>query len=536
MAARILHLSDLHIAVERESIEIQEALGIAVRKVLAGQSLDAVCITGDVFDSSDASTDEVIALFFELHAAMLAAHGPVPTIVVPGNHDRRRSGVFGPHDSVLFSELSAACKRRGVAVYVAGCRGPQRAEIVPAGLHGLDAIVATYDSTVLNRGWISAGGDIRQDDLLYLASRVGPGAQPLLLLTHHHLVSTPLTDVGQIDTHGRSGWERFVVGRVIPSLISNMDREEITMTALGAGSALTTLHTFGRRVVVLHGHKHYPTARVLLAPDPSDGDVVLLSAGSAGREQAWTSATVEGTGKLWPSFNLLELADDGALHVRTHAFDPKPRHHTEPDALSPVRALIELHGAGERWTVRPRTPLSAPVVEVLEDRAEYTLVASGDRERWDLHAVRTLRSTSVVTQQERIEAAPRAKVVRILDAGERRTEDVPFTLHVSSQSPAQYHLAGGVCRSVAGAARAYGKGTAFEWVGLVNRKPSQSAVLELRGLPDTTEVFASLTDLSTGQERPLALERDGDGVRARVRDCRARQLLRIYWMLEGGGA
>ena len=56
---------------------------------------------------------------------------------------------------------------------------------------------------------------------------------------------------------------RWSVEHLLPTLIANADREEMTMTALGAGTALSTLHALNRAVLVLHGHKHYATARML---------------------------------------------------------------------------------------------------------------------------------------------------------------------------------------------------------------------------------------------------------------------------------
>ena len=74
-----------------------------------------------------------------------------------------------------------------------------------------------------------------------------------------------------ISTRGRPPLQKLLVGRVLPWLVANGDREELTMTALGAGSALTTLQTLGRAVLVLHGHKHYATARLLKGLEADDG-------------------------------------------------------------------------------------------------------------------------------------------------------------------------------------------------------------------------------------------------------------------------
>src|SRR4029077_19609617 len=125
----------------------------------------------------------------------------------------------------------------------------------------------------------------RLEDLLMAHARLPRDGRPVLVLTHHHLIPTPLTDVSHIDSSSASRFARWVVRTVLPTLVSYGDREELTMTALGAGTALTTLHTLGRAVLLLHGHKHVPTARLVTGMSDGCGDVLIASAGSAGTRE-----------------------------------------------------------------------------------------------------------------------------------------------------------------------------------------------------------------------------------------------------------
>jgi len=75
----------------------------------------------------------------------------------------------------------------------------------------------------------------------------------------------------------------------------------------------------------------------------------------------------------------------------------------------------------------------------------------------------------------------------------------------------------------------------------MNRYVCRKARLEVTGLGKIAKsAFASATDLGTGLERPLRVDRSGDGgngsdgamMAANLDDCPARTLLRIYWPLE----
>src|SRR6201999_4085471 len=122
---------------------------------------------------------------------------------------------------------------------------------------------------------------------------------------------TPITDVSHVASVGAPRLARWFVGTALPLLVSNADREELTMTALGAGTALSTLHSLGRAVLLLHGHKHVPTARLLSGMTRTCGDVLLASAGSGGRREALSGLGHPEAARLWPSFNSVELSSAG---------------------------------------------------------------------------------------------------------------------------------------------------------------------------------------------------------------------------------
>jgi 3',5'-cyclic AMP phosphodiesterase CpdA len=530
---RIIHISDLHIAETPRSAEILRQLPSALSTYLrtsAGPAVASVFITGDIFDSSDYDRTTAMARFADLYGSLMAAlPRPVPVIVLPGNHDRRKAGVIGGHDPTLFLALVDAAKAvQQAPVFVAGGHRI-RAEIVPLANHGTTAYVSTYDSTVLWKGLFSAGGELRQDDLLWLLSSLNRARDleaPLILLTHHHLIPTPLTDVGRVDVQGRGSLSRLMIHKVLPLLVSNSDHEELTMTALGAGSALSTLHGVRRPVVVLHGHKHYPAARLLIGAAPGENDVLILAAGSAGVAEPWSLTDGRDTGHLWPSFNVIDLAPDDSLTARTVAFSPFD------GRLAPARELVDVRRRGLRWEPGPDATEPAVTPELASNRADFVLEDAGTR--WHLRGRRVLTAlgSAPVSYVEEVQGAPGASATDIVD-GERRTSDaVPFHLSVSTaRSESSYFVQNGLCKNADAAERAYGKGTAFEWVGLVNRVPSCEAVLRLTGLPEGADVFASLTDMTTGREHVVPVASEGGGHTVACRPCAARCMLRLYFVL-----
>src|SRR5262249_44854216 len=140
---------------------------------------------------------------------------------------------------------------------------------------------------------------------------------------------------------------RLFVKHALPRVVSFGDREELSMTAFGAGTALSMLHALGRAVVVLHGHKHYPTARVLHGTRAGEGDILITSAGSAGTMQVYEPTSPAEAVQLWPSFNTVALSE-GRITVCTTFFSPR-----DPAATAFVRPLAHAFREGARWHVWP---------------------------------------------------------------------------------------------------------------------------------------------------------------------------------------
>ena len=491
----------------------------------AADARAAIVVTGDVFDSA-ASAASLIDDFLGLHARMLHAVGAdAPTIVLPGNHDRRLLGILGPHREHPFHALAGALAgRRGV--FVAGTRTPFLAQLVPAELHGLPAHVMTYDSSYLPRGLVGAGGTIRLEDLLQVHAQIPRDDLPLLLLVHHHLVPTPVTDISAVDRTSVPRVARWLLDTAVPALVSNADREELTMTALGAGTALSALHTFGRPVLLLHGHKHVPTGRLVRGMTGECGDVLLASAGTAGRRELVHATRDPDAARLWPSFNVVAFGE-GAVRVDAVSFSPKRN-------MRPAirRVVAHVRRNGFKWELepmafRPRDP--AP--RVRRDEARYVLSPSPRHPgRWDLACERE------------VELVPGANLRRYIDfvhalpplrARGRASRRMARRIDLKPNGTVWHEIPSALCRTLAEGAKRYGVGTAFEWVGLLSRYGASRAALRLASANVGRLVpFASMTDLATGRERPLRIEADDSGWTAVADECAPRTLLRLYWPLD----
>jgi hypothetical protein len=354
-----------------------------------------------------------------------------------------------------------------------------------------------------------------------------------LFLLHHHLVPTPITDLGAIEVEEHtSRLLRWSIERALPTLVANADREELTMTALGAGTALSTLHTLGRAVLVLHGHKHYATSRLLDGMAAGHGDVLVVSAGSCGTAQRWSSGETQNAARLWPSFNVIEW-DEPHLRIDSVSFPWKGG--TGPIALHPlVRALRD----GATWHVEKQVPdvEGAGPPELEHNISFIRLAEHGSRYpgRWDYHCERDISSSGkLVRYVETVEGAPAGRCfIEPFNA----ELPLPADVHLNVDGVTHYRVERSVFRSLEAARQAQGyRASAFTHVSLMNRYSSGSARLELAGLgAGTAAAFASATDLGTGQERPLRLKRGTreGAVLAEIEDCPARTLLRIYWPLE----
>jgi DNA repair exonuclease SbcCD nuclease subunit len=525
--ATLLHISDIHL---REGSRTQERLldelvaGVQSERELAPGEPATLLITGDVFDSGTPVSPCLVETFVKLQTRLVAAlGGDAATVIVPGNHDRRKQGVIGPHREALFHALRAAVASR--RVHVGGCRTPFLAEIVPATMHHLPAHVVAYDSSYLPHGLVGAGGTMRHQDLLQVHARLPDDDLPLILLVHHHLIPTPITDTSRVDVVGAPWLTRWLIGRALPALVSNADREELTMTALGAGTALSTLHSFGRAVLLLHGHKHVPTARLLRGLTESCGDLLLASAGSAGRQERINSTRDPDAAHLWPSFNVIDWRSE-RLHIETVSFSPRATH--KPRVR---RSLVYVRRAERKWELEPvslRARGAPPRVEI--DEAAFSLDATlPSDDRWDMTCRRTVKLAPGAQLRRYIE------FIRVLPAllprgrrGPRVSRRVTLTLNGETQ----YRYENALCRTLGEAARQYGVGSAFEWVSLLCRYGAGQAIVRLdRSGPGQLEAFGSLTDLTTGRERPAVVEASADRWTVTIQDCPPRSLLRIYWPL-----
>ncbi|MEO1231308.1 MAG: metallophosphoesterase [Myxococcota bacterium] len=530
----IVQLSDIHLlSAPDEQEPIFEALIEALEKMRGRfkRSPDLLVITGDVFDTVSVDPARAVAAFHELQGRVLAAMGEeAPTIVVPGNHDRRRLGLLGPHRDDLFDHLAGSVDE---STFVHGTNTPFLSSVVPHEVHGQPYWIIAYDSTYLPRGLVSAGGVLRQEDLLHAAARID-GYEPdwpVLFLLHHHLVPTPLTDVGHIEPKETHPFLQWGVKHVLPALVANADREELTMTALGAGTALSTLHSLGRAVLVLHGHKHYATARLLHGMRGDQGDVLIVSAGSCGTAQPWSPNHTRDTARLWPSFNVIEL-DEARAVVHDVSFGWKG---TSAGRLV-FRPLVNAQRDRAKWRLLPLPPTveeeEGPVLAC--NRAFYRLSESlhAGEGRWDYRCVREVIPRADRPQRyiETVEGADGATV--LLD-GDKRPRELPERLELDLSAPTLFDVKGGVVRSLTESHRLFGLRSApFSSIALMNRYRSEDTVLGVDGLPAAAEAFASMTDLGTGLESPAPLERVGESeVRLTRPNCPPRSLLRIYWPL-----
>lgn len=517
---RLAHLSDLHFGGHPPS---QERIYAGLLATLRGLAVDALVFTGDVFDTNEPRAAWLEG-FVRLHAAIESTlGGRKPTLILPGNHDRRASGVFAPWSEALFNALRTRFASRP-DVQVFGADTPflaQRGE-----LPEFPVDVVAYDSTYLPGGIASAGGVIRQEDLLHAASQLGDSTRPLLFLLHHHLIPTPVTDTGAIDTHGRPALQRLMVDRVLPWLVSNGDREELTMTALGAGSALTTLQTLGRPVIVLHGHKHYATARLLKGLRADDADVLITSAGSCGVTQDFAGGDYEEAPRLWPSLNVLDVEGDDVT-VTMHPWSPY-----QTDRKASARTLVRVRRDGLSWQPVERARDGADFDAVLlRNELEVSLAPSRAMVgRLDVVATRRLTPHPRAWLEkywEVLEGEPGATVRELMVGGVRQRDvKCPARIAIPKDGVATWRIEGAVPAGLESRdASAYGS------VELHCRSRAEVAELVVHLGPVKTTPFASATDLTTGRERPLPLRREGDTVIVSLERCPARTRLRVYWPL-----
>jgi hypothetical protein len=248
------------------------------------------------------------------------------------------------------------------------------------------------------------------------------------------------------------------------------------------------------------------------------GDVLVASAGSAGRRQELPGTRDPEAAHLWPSFNVVDWGGGGAVRVQSLSFGPKKV------ARAPVRrTLAHATCIGPKWDAQP---VSFRVDDVFSrvavDEARFALTPAGDS--WDFVCHR------------RVEPKPGASLKRYIDfvhtvprgGAHRRAKRVELAVG----DVTRYDVPSGLCRTLEEGRRRYGSGAAFEWVGLLCRYGARRANLHLScENASSLEPFASITDLTIGRERPVALVRGADGWNVTCEACQPRSLLRIYWPL-----
>ncbi len=513
MKRQIAHISDLHLSQENAD-EILPALGAAMSEL--NGDIASILITGDLFDSSTLDRFKAIELLERLCEAIRREKPTTPVLIVPGNHDRRSIGLFGRNDPSLFETVARAVPPH---VQVFGTRGLgeliERADPAAA---GLPFPLFTYDSTLLPPGFVGAGGFVRAEDLLWMRQQFDGLAAgndsrfPIVLMMHHHLVPTPLTDFAKVDPRGN--WLLGLMVKGVAKAMANGDREEIFMTALGAGTALSVLQALGRPVLVLHGHKHYPTARLLKATRAGESDLLLVSAGSAGDRAP--IAVGARTMHLWPSLNRIEIGD-GAITVETVAFSLGKE--------TSLRTLVQASWSADSWQVEPIAPPKAEKPAVETNRAVLRLELGRRSDEWDLRCEREFQPLEGGPQdhEELIEGLPGGRVE--LPDGRHK---LPAEVFVKP-GKTDYLIRRAACLTRRRLHSVLGPAEVYESVSLPNRYDAARAVLELHGLPSSCDAFGSITDLATGRQIPAEIQRTERGIVLEAPLCPARTLLRIHW-------
>ncbi|MBO6940319.1 MAG: metallophosphoesterase [Deltaproteobacteria bacterium] len=527
----ILHLSDLHLdpgANDREPILDALVAAVEADRRDRAREVDVVVITGDVFDTANldptAASRRFMQLLERIHGALDSAP---PTVIVPGNHDRRIRGIVGPERNDL---LRALAEQTPPHVLVHGTRPPFLAELVPAEFHQQPLHLIAYDSAHLPRGLLGAGGTMRTEDLLCAAAKIGDRNPdwPVLLLLHHHLVPTPVTDEDPIDADAQPRLLQWGLERVLPKLLANSDREEWMVTALGSGSALSMLHTLRRPVLVLHGHKHNPTARLLKSTRVDGGDVVICSAGSAGCAQSVRQSATRRSARIWPSFNMVELSPE-ALQVEAVSFGYAGKARGALD----VRSMICAARERAAWNVVPSLDVRVRVGDG-DDEPRVGLdamhVRLAARENvYDMHVRRTLEADPVAGRPPHYVDTVHTDGTLVVDGDDCET---PHALALSIAEPRDYRIRGGLPRTLAQAQERSGiDAIPYATVDHLCRYRARKARLVVTGVPDPDAAFGSACDAGTGLVRPVPLRREDEHLVLEVDRCDARTELRISWPL-----
>jgi len=200
--------------------------------------------------------------------------------------------------------------------------------------------------------------------------------------------------------------------------------------------------------------------------------------------------------------------------------------------------LVRAARVGSQWRIQhvDDVELEDAGPRLRLNRTLYHLQRSrGFDSRWDLQCEREVcpaDGSPIARYVETVEALDDARCVL---EGQSRGLSLPAHVHLELDGITKYRVEGAVARTFGAALLRVNDQSPFASVSFMNRYFAATARLELRGLPDAgRKAFASATDLGTGLERPLRLDRleGSDTAVAEISECPARTLLRIYWRLE----
>lgn len=528
---RIIQISDLHLLPNRDTSLHEQIIASffdALEHEIAHRGpADLIVFTGDLFDSATADLQSAIdTVDYFILTLYEKTNSRVPIVMIPGNHDRRKDGVMGANRIELWDALVQYAQTSSHPLWVQHASSRFHAHVVPRSFHKLPCSIIAYDSTWVHSGYFTAGGNIRKEDLLYAFSQIfteSPDTEePVLLLVHHHIVPTPQTDLGKIETQHLNAFTRKSFEAIVPSVFGHADHEEHHMTALGAGTALSTLHSFGRPVIVMHGHKHIASSRLLIGTKLGQGDVAVVGAGSAGSAQVWSSVATQKPVHLWPSFNLIEMDKQ---HVMADAvtFGYKGSRQSQVH----IRPLLSLQKRGNRFEATPvDIGVRSPGPQLKLNYADYTVYPSSTPGRLDVACVRLVQGNP--------EDAPKAYHEPIcIYPGAQFSENIKNdSLLLPLNEEIAYWAKGSFANNAETLQQIKGT-SSFEFVSLFNRYQSEEATLLVRHLP-SKEFFATAQDLGSGDETRVAVERLGpDTIMVTVSPCPPRTLIRLYFPVKG---
>jgi 3',5'-cyclic AMP phosphodiesterase CpdA len=237
---KIVHISDLHFGEHNEDLAAD--LLSRVPKIKP----DLILCTGDVVDNTDTKLYDTAVEYLQKLTKICAGNAGVepPLIVVPGNHDYFKGGVFWKDGKDRFGQHFG---------------GDQLDRYFPE--HGV--WVFGFDSA--SEGSVGGGGQIRDEDLSrfhdrYRALEKEPGFREAfkIIAVHHHPLPV--------------NWDK--------------DWKQRWLTMSNAGPFLSA--ALSRRVdLVLHGHEHLQARAHLkstLGGDKDDFEVTVISLGATLRK------------------------------------------------------------------------------------------------------------------------------------------------------------------------------------------------------------------------------------------------------------